>query len=143
MRLGVTTLNSGGVLDKIGTAFSWVCAVHCLATPFVVSFVPLLSLSFIAEEGFEYVLIGISSAIGVISLLPSFLSRHKKLRTILFFISGISLIIFADVVFEESLPGKLIFVLLGAGFISLSHMINRRLCLSRQRGSNNRGVHCS
>ena len=128
MRLDFQTTNASGLLDKTGAAASWICAVHCLATPFVVSFLPLLGISFLAQEGVEYIFIGFSIILAAITLLPAYFKQHRKIRTLLLFVAGIGFIIFADILFEESLSGKIIFVLLGACLITSSHFLNRRLC---------------
>lgn len=115
-------------MDKAGTTVSWACAIHCLAMPLVISFLPLLGISFIAHEGFEYVFIGFSFCIAAFSLLPGYFKQHGKMRTLLLFISGISFVILADIIFPESLFGKMVFVIFGAGMITTSHVLNRRLC---------------
>lgn len=132
MRLNFQTFNSNGFWDKTGAAVSWLCAVHCLAMPFVVSFLPLLGISFLAHEGIEYVIIGISIVIALLSLLPAYFKQHRKIRTLLLFVSGICFIIFADRLFDESITGKVIFVVIGASLVTAAHFINRRMCRSCQ-----------
>ncbi len=122
-------LNSNGFLDKTGAAASWLCAVHCLVMPLIVSFLPLLGTSFLAGEGGEYVFIGFSVVIAALSLLPGYFKQHGKIRILILFASGIGFVIFADVLFEESIIGKTAFSLVGAICISFSHFLNRRLCL--------------
>jgi len=128
MQLKFQTLKSNGFLDKTGATISWVCAVHCLAMPFVISFLPLLGIAFLAHEGIEYIIIGISIVIALVSLLPAYFKQHRKIRTLLLYVSGICFVIFADILFEESLSAKIIFVLIGASLVSSAHFINRRLC---------------
>jgi len=132
MRLKFQTLNSNGFWDKTGATVSWVCAVHCLAMPFIISFLPLLGISFLAHEGIEYIIIGFSIVIALVSLLPAYFRQHRKIRTLLLFISGICFFIFADILFEESLTGKITFVLIGASLVTSAHFINRRLCRNCQ-----------
>ncbi len=132
MRLNFQNLNSNGLLDKTGAIVSWLCAVHCLAMPFIISILPLFGISILAHEGTEYIFIGLSVAVASVSLLPSYFKQHRKIRTLLLFISGICFVIFADLLFKESFFGKVIFVLIGAIFITLAHFINRRLCQNCQ-----------
>ncbi len=132
MRLNFQTFNSNGFWDKTGATVSWLCAIHCLAMPFIISFLPLLGISFLALEGIEYVIIGISIVVTLLSLLPAYFKQHRKIRTLLLFVSGICFIIFADRLFEESLSGKIIFVSIGASLITSAHFINRRLCRNCQ-----------
>ncbi len=96
--------------------------------PFVISFLPLLGISFLAHEGIEYVIIGISIVVALLTLLPAYFKQHRKIRTLLLFVSGICFVIFADLLFEESVTGKIIFVLIGASLVTSAHFINRRLC---------------
>lgn len=128
MRFNFQFLRSDGWLDKTGATLSWLCAVHCLAMPFLISFLPLVGISFLAHEGIEYVFIGLSVAVALVSLLPGYFRSHRKIRTLLFFISGIGFIVFADLLFEESIFGKIVFVLIGAICVTLAHFLNRRLC---------------
>ncbi|MDQ3129266.1 MAG: MerC domain-containing protein [Acidobacteriota bacterium] len=128
MRLKSRTINSNNLWDKTGITISWVCAAHCLAMPFIISFLPLLGISFLAHEGIEYVIIGFSIVIALITLLPAYFQQHRKIRTLLLYTSGICFVIFADMLFEESLSAKIIFVLIGACLVSSAHFINRKLC---------------
>ncbi len=128
MRLKSRTTGADNFWDKTGITVSWVCAAHCLAMPFIISFLPLLGISFLAHEGIEYVIIGFSIVVALITLLPAYFRQHRKIRTLLLYVSGICFVIFADMLFEESLSAKIIFVLIGAGLVSSAHFINRILC---------------
>ena len=139
--MSIQNLYSNGRLDKIGAAISWICAVHCLAAPAFVLLLPLVSLSFLVGEGAEYFLIGLSLAIGAVSLLPAYFRQHRKIRTLVLFIAGIALIISADAFFEENLAGKILTVATGAICITAAHFINRRLCLACPACSKPHAVH--
>lgn len=124
------TFKLKSIWDKTGAVFSWICAVHCLTLPFLTAVLPVIGLSFLANEFAEYALIGISVLIALFSLIPAYFNEHGKMRTLLLFAAGISFIFFADKLFEENFTGKIIFVFIGAGLITVSHIINRRLCQS-------------
>jgi hypothetical protein len=128
MRFNLQIINSKGFLDKIGATVSWACAVHCLAMPFVISFLPLIGLGFLVHEEIEYVFIGLSVLVAAISLLPGFFRLHRNINTLLLFITGISFVASADKIFGDNLTGKMIFVFIGAGFITTAHFLNRYLC---------------
>jgi len=128
MRLNFQTFNANGLLDKTGATVSWLCAAHCSAMPFLISFLPLLGVSFLAYEGIEYIIVGILIVIASITLLPAYFKEHRKIRTLLLFVSGICFVVFADSIFEESIFGKIIFVSTGAMCITTAHFINQRLC---------------
>lgn len=116
------------LLDTTGAFASWLCAVHCIVLPFTIPILALIGLSFLLDETTELILIGISIVIGTLSLLPSFFKYHRKLRTLLLFISGISLILISHLSFEDNLTFQIPFLLVGAGLITTAHLINRRLC---------------
>lgn len=128
MRINFNVFDSGGFLDKTGAVFSWICAVHCIAPPFLVSVLPIVGLSFVGSEFAEYAFLSISVVVGALSLVPAYFRRHRQLRTILLFSTGIGLIILADALFEENITGKSLFLAAGAVAISVSHIINRKLC---------------
>ncbi len=115
-------------IDGTGAVFSWICAVHCVAVPLIVSFLPFAWLSVLDNEIVEYVLVGTSLLIAAASLLPSYIRDHRKIRSIAIFAFGIGLIFLADRLFEENLAGKAVMLALGALTISLAHVLNRKLC---------------
>jgi uncharacterized membrane protein len=126
--MNLRSITGGDLLDKTGAAVSWVCAVHCLAMPMLVSFLPIAGLSFLDNEAAEYGIIGISVLIAAISLFPSYFRDHRRLRAIAIFVSGLGLLLLADYLFEESMTGKTITLMAGALTISIAHMINRKMC---------------
>ena len=119
---------SNGFLDKTGAAASWICAVHCLATPFVVSFLPVFGLGFLADEKGEYIFLALSLALASVSLLPAFFKLHRKISILFLFVVGIFSVGAADALFEENFAGKIILVAAGAGLMTAAHLFNRRLC---------------
>lgn len=122
------TFNEKGILDYIGATISWICAVHCLAMPLLITMLPLIGLSFLADETTEWILIGLSMAFALISLLPAYFKQHRKIRTILLFAFGIGLILLSHLVFEDELVWNIPLVLSGAALITSAHFINRHLC---------------
>lgn len=106
MQLNLRIFQQSDRIDKTGAAVSWICAIHCLAIPFIVSFLPLLGISFLAREGVEYVFIAASIVIAAVSLLPAYFKLHGKIRTLLLFTTGIVFIIFSDILFEKIFPAK-------------------------------------
>lgn len=119
---------ASGFLDRAGAAVSWLCALHCLAMPFLVSTFSLLGLGFFAREGIEYIFVGLSIFLASLSLLTGFFRFHRNINTLLLFCCGTGLMISADKIFEENLTGKMIFVVSGACSITAAHFLNRYLC---------------
>lgn len=56
------------LLDRLGFSASTLCAIHCVAMPFLLGVLPALGLGFLADTLFEVSMIGLSVTIGVISL---------------------------------------------------------------------------
>jgi len=115
-------------LDMTGVLASWLCAIHCLALPLAVSVLPLIGLSFLLSETAEMTFIVISVVIAALSLLPAYFREHRRLRAILFFTSGISLIVVSHLLFEESLVLKAVLLISGGALITTAQFVNRRLC---------------
>lgn len=120
--------DSSAWLDTVGMAASWLCTIHCLALPLAISILPLIGLSFLLSETTERAFIGISILIAGLSLMPAYFRQHGNIRALLFFTSGISLIITSHLLFEESILFKAIFLLAGGALITTAHFVNRRLC---------------
>jgi hypothetical protein len=117
-----------GWLDTTGATASWLCAVHCIVLPFTISLLPLAGLSFLLDETTERVFIGISTLVAALSLLPAYFRQHGKIRTLVLFASGISLVVASHLAFEDNLVVQIPFLVIGAILITIAHLINRRLC---------------
>jgi hypothetical protein len=128
MRDSWQNLSANGFWDKTGALVSWACAAHCLAMPLLVSSFPLVGLGFLAHDGVEYIFIGVSIFVALISILSGFLRFHRNIYTLMLFAGGIGLMLSADGIFEESFLWKTIFVVVGASLISTAHILNRFLC---------------
>jgi hypothetical protein len=123
-------MTEGDRLDRLGAAASLACALHCAAMPLLVSLLPLVGLSFLAKEQTEWALICLSLGLGSLSLLPSYARKHRRLRPLLLFAFGASLIITAPLSAEEGARLEAPAMTLGALMIACAHMVNRRLCRS-------------
>ncbi len=115
-------------LDMTGFAASRLCAMHCLALPLALSILPLIGLGVLLSETTEMAFIGISILIAALSLLPAYFREHHRLRAILFFTSGICLLVISRLLFEESLVLKAVFLITGGTLLTTAHFVNRRLC---------------
>lgn len=63
------------LLHKVGLSLSFLCAIHCLAMPFVLVLLPFLGASFFTDE-VEFIMIGVSLIIGFFVLLKDY--RHHE-----------------------------------------------------------------
>ena len=115
-------------LDRIGVVASFVCAVHCAVMPFIIGLLPLFGLGVFSDRRTEWALVAISLIVGLSSLLPAYLGKHKRTRPLVLFTIGLALIFIARVTFEDTLRAEIPFVVFGALLIAGSHFLNRRLC---------------
>ncbi len=115
-------------LDNTGATVSWLCVVHCVAMPLVVSLLPLVGLSFLADERLEWLFLSTSLLIAVLSLLPAYFRRHNKIRTLVFFALGMTLVVLARELFEDSWRYQIPLLIFGTGMITTEELVNRRLC---------------
>ena len=77
--------------DWLGVVASIACAIHCAAMPFVVGFLPLLGLSFLADPSFHKWMVGICLLIALLAFVPGW-RRHGRLMPAFIAIFGLSLI---------------------------------------------------
>jgi hypothetical protein len=111
--------------DVAGFGVSMICAIHCMVLPVLLSLTTLGSLAFLENQSFEYLIFVLSALIGMISLLPAYFKRHKKLYALYLF--GIGLLLIAS--------GRIAFIVMdevlavtGALAIASSHFLNWKLC---------------
>ncbi len=115
--------------DRLGMTLSMLCAIHCVATPFL-----LLSLPFLGEF-FENEWIHVGMALFVIPVgLYAFISgykHHRQLSVVAAVLVGMSLIIAATFQHHDhSEVGHLdLMTLCGGIILVIAHVLNRRACL--------------
>jgi len=80
--------------DFLGIAASVLCAIHCAAMPFVVGFLPLLGLSFLADPSFHKWMVGVCLVLALLAFVPGW-RRHHRLQPTLIGLCGLGLITFA------------------------------------------------
>ena len=69
---------SSPLSDWLGVTASVACAIHCAAMPFVVAFLPMLGLSFLADETFHRVMVFVCLALAAVAFIPGW-KRHRRL----------------------------------------------------------------
>ena len=77
--------------DWIGVFASVLCAIHCAAMPFVISYLPALGLSFFADELFHKVMVFVCFAIAIYAFVPGFI-KHRRWRPVVFGAFGLMFI---------------------------------------------------
>lgn len=112
-------------LERAGMIASFACAVHCALTPFVIGVVPLLGMRFLVDERTEWILIGISVVIGVSTLLPAYIRRHRRARPLVIFATGLCLILMGHLGLAAI---EIPMAVAGGLLVAASQMLNRRFC---------------
>jgi hypothetical protein len=111
--------------DRAGTWLSLLCAMHCMASPLLVTILPLAGLGFVVREATEGILLTASVVLAATSLCWGF-RLHRQWRVLLFLVGAVGFIVvgrwMADGVAERTL------VVIGAGMLTAGHFLNRHLC---------------
>ncbi|QNL47980.1 MerC domain-containing protein [Olivibacter sp. SDN3] len=111
-----------GKMDRVGFTASALCAVHCALMPFIITLLPLIGLEFLSSAWFEIGIIALSIAIGLSSLIPSYLKYHRKTMPITLLVIGFVLIFGAHLLgFHEWEP---VLVPMGGFTIAGAHFLN-------------------
>jgi hypothetical protein len=77
--------------DWVGVCASVLCAVHCAAMPFLISYLPVLGLSFLADELFHKVMVFVCFSIAIYAFVPGFV-KHRRWWPALFGLLGLMFI---------------------------------------------------
>ena len=116
--------------DALGIATSLACAIHCALLPLFLSSLPLFGINIIENTGFEYMMIGISFAIGAYALYHGRKKHHHSWIPLLIFSAGIMLL-FAKMGWHE---WRLWLLAPAVVCIVASHFLNYRLCRKHGHG---------
>ncbi|MDQ8184518.1 MerC domain-containing protein [Pelagicoccus sp. SDUM812002] len=107
--------------DVAGIGLSVLCAIHCLSVPFLMGVLPLVGLDFVADHGFEWVMMSLIFAVAGLSYFNGY-RRHG--RKAIFTFLAVGMIIFAGIrpVLEEGLHP--VATILGGCVFVLGHWKN-------------------
>lgn len=109
-------------LDKIGFWASFVCLIHCIAMPFLVTIMPLFTR---LDSTFELILLSTGFVVGSVSLINSII-KHKE--WIPFFIFSIGIMCILDTRFFPNEINEKSFKAYAALLsFMLAHILNWRL----------------
>ena len=114
-------------IDRVGAGMSFACAIHCVLMPFVIGVLPLLGLGFLADHKAEAIFVSFSVLLALASLCWGYRSHGKSHLFAILFLSA-SLI--ATGLFVVTDKEHMYFVVAGAVGITISHVLNRKLCQS-------------
>lgn len=112
---------------KISVLTSIACAIHCMALPLLLPLLPVMGLSFLANETVELLMILFAISFAAFSLFTAFFKYHQRLYP-LYLLSIAAFLM----IFRHSWGEALELYILVAGVIVLSaaNYLNHRLCHS-------------
>jgi hypothetical protein len=121
--------------DRLGMWLSYGCAVHCALMPFVIGYLAVNGIGWIAEESTEWTIIIASLSIGLFRLGYSYLKEHRQPEPVVFFLIGVGLVMAAKSVFFEA-PESMepVGMVAGGVMIGTAHFRNQAKCKCCQTG---------
>jgi hypothetical protein len=118
---------------KLGMSLSLLCAIHCLAMPFVITLLPLAGGVFNLDATTEIILIGASVIISSLTLSRDYLKHHHSLQPLYVLTLGVLLIAVMHLIplppaykWTESLGGIMLFA---AFLVNRKHMKKHHTCV--------------
>ncbi len=108
------------LLHKTGMTLSFLCLIHCLAMPFIITLLPLVAEGFL-NHTLEVALVISSLIIAVLLLTKDYKVHHKITPLLLLFSAGILQYIGLFVVNEKQ---ESLYVICGSILMALSYLIN-------------------
>jgi MerC mercury resistance protein len=119
---------STGKLDYLGIGVSLACAIHCIATPLVIAFLPVFAHSIPGSEKVHRVIALAVISVGAIAF-RSGLKRHRRPIVLLPMAVGMAIIVGA-VLFGDSLTHiwETGITMCGSFFVIVAHTINHSFC---------------
>jgi hypothetical protein len=112
-------------IDRVGACVSAACAVHCAIVPFGATILPLLGVGVLVDERIEQIILLISLVLASVSICWG-LRVHRQWRLLVPFLSALLCILVGRGLMTDSL--ETVFVVAGASFFVLAHLLNRALC---------------
>ena len=120
------------VIDKLAIGLSIMCAVHCLATPLLLTLLPSLTAVQLDNEQLHlWILVAVIPTSLVALTLGC--KKHTRLRYVVSGFVGVILMVLAVTLGEAKWGelGEKGFTLIGAAFIAVAHWFNYRQCLAK------------
>jgi hypothetical protein len=94
MKSGSATVGISPWRDLLGIVASIGCAIHCAAMPFIISYLPALGLSFLADESFHKWMALACFLIAIVAFIPG-LRKHGNWLPVSIGAGGLAMITFA------------------------------------------------
>jgi hypothetical protein len=114
--------------DMLGIAASSICLVHCLAMPFIITFLPFLGWQFLEGKLTHHILAAFVFSFAMFGIVPGYLKHHEK-TVLAGMIFGLSLVLIATLCCGGYLPEKweLPMITIGNLILVVTHWHNHHL----------------
>lgn len=111
--------------DKLAITLSITCAIHCLAMPLLLLFLPSFSVLSLNNEAFHFWMIVIVLPTSVYALFMG-CKQHKRYRLLL--IGFVGLVLLVSALWLGNVFWEKVLTLMGSMVIASGHYWNYRLC---------------
>lgn len=115
---------SRGAVDNAGVFLSSACAVHCVAVPLLVTFLPLVGLGFLASEPAEFAIVG--AVVLAVGSVVAGVRYHRRYRAFLTLVLAVGVIAAGYTAAEGNF--EVILHVTGGVLLATTHLLNRHLC---------------
>ena len=115
--------------DKLAIGLSFMCAMHCIALPLVLMFLPTVTgLLALNDERFHLWLVFAVIPISLFAVISGYL-HHKGSKVLSVSAAGLVMLVGAVTFGHDVLgeTGEVIFTLLGSGLVAFGHIFNIKL----------------
>lgn len=124
-------INQIGFIDKLAVSSSTICAIHCIALPFLVSVFPAIGATVFGGEEFHILMLWAVIPASLIGLSLG-CNKHRNFSILSLGFIGVAILVFAAF-FGHDLFGDIGergVTLLGAVMIAIAHIRNFKICRS-------------
>lgn len=111
-------------LDFAGVVASFICAIHCMAVPLVLSFGLIGSGHWVHNHTFDFIVIILGIFIAGFSLLSDY-RKHNSFLPILLIVAGFTLLLIG--LLNEHSIGHMLWSVAGSTLVMTAHITNWRL----------------
>ena len=113
-------------LDKAGAAVSMACAIHCAAMPLVVSLLPMIGLTFLADSWVDVGILLVSGTMATIAGVHGY-EKHKCIWVPLFFWAAITIIMVGIILHFKTGSEAIAMMPAGGIILCITHIVNIRM----------------
>ena len=129
--------------DNIGIFVSFLCIIHCMLLPIIISFLPLVGLSLLENELAHKLLIYAALGIAILSFVPGYRIHKRKLVLLIASIGLLFMLVavlYAGEAWGELAENSLVFI--GGCILIVGHIYNKTFCRNCLKCDQNHEEEC-